>query len=102
MSNNRDQLSPASRAMLVGALLGGSASGVRQWQACQQGEVEVNDAVQQVLRDAGKAALASGAATAIADRLAGRPVLSMLTILSAGAAGLYLLDELQGKSHEEN
>ncbi|WP_299020396.1 hypothetical protein [uncultured Photobacterium sp.] len=102
MSNSTDQLSPASRAMLVSALLGGSASGMRQWQAYQQGEVEIDQAVQQVLRDAGKTALAGGAATAIAGQLAGRPVLSMLTILSAGAAGLYLLDELKGKPNEEN
>ncbi|MFT5879937.1 MAG: hypothetical protein ACI86X_001058 [Moritella sp.] len=101
MSNSTDKLNPANRAMLVSAILGGTASAANQWCSHQDGKLDTNQLVSQVVKDAAKAGLAGGAATHIAERMAGRPILSMLTLLSAGAAGLYLLDQCSGKDTNE-
>ncbi|WP_394199812.1 hypothetical protein [Shewanella waksmanii] len=93
MSNSQDKLSPASRAMLVGALVGGTASAASQWQRRQQGEIDTDQMVKHAAKDALKAGAISGSATYIAQQMAGRPTLSMLTILSVGAAGLYMLQQ---------
>lgn len=101
MSNNSDRLNPASRALIAGALVGATASGVEQWRRYQSGEQSLNQATSKVLIDATKAGLISGAAMTVANATAGRPVLTLLTVLSAGAAGLYLLDAMKkGQSDE--
>ncbi|GAL02613.1 hypothetical protein JCM19237_5506 [Photobacterium aphoticum] len=87
--------------MLVGAILGGSASAATQWKAHQQGDIDTNQLVGKVARDSMKAGIVSGATTYVADKMAGRPVLSMLTILTAGAAGLYLYESMTEKEHHE-
>ncbi|SDI97683.1 hypothetical protein SAMN04488540_104134 [Ferrimonas sediminum] len=102
MSNGSNQLSPASRTMIASALLGGTASAVSQWSQYQSGELAVNDMTTKVLKDAAKAGLAGGVATAVAGQMAGRPVLSLATVLCAGAASLYLIDELMENRNEQN
>ncbi|MGF1731412.1 hypothetical protein [Photobacterium kasasachensis] len=101
MSNSSDKLNPASRAMLVGAILGGTASAANQWKAHQSGEIDTNQLVSTVAKDSLKTGLASGATTYIAEKMAGRPVLSMLTVLSAGAAGLYMMEQYAEKKQNE-
>ncbi|KAA8998094.1 hypothetical protein FJU30_16890 [Affinibrenneria salicis] len=101
MSNSGDRLHPASRALIAGAILGGVASGVQQWQRYRQGEQSLEDAACRTAGDAARAGLLSGGAMAVAEATAGRPLLTMLTVLSAGAAGLYLMDTLTRSSHEE-
>ncbi|KLV05102.1 hypothetical protein ABT56_12965 [Photobacterium aquae] len=101
MSNSSNQLHPASRAMLVGAIVGGTASAASQWQSHKKGDIDTNQMVASVARDSLKAGLVSGATTYVADKMAGRPILSMLTILSASAAGLYLLDNITDKTNHE-
>lgn len=93
MSNATNQLSPASRAMLVGAMVGGAASASAHWKEHKTGELDTNALVNQVVKDSVKAAAVSGATTYVAGKMAGRPALSMLTLLSAGAAGLYWLSQ---------
>ncbi|PSW18029.1 hypothetical protein C9I98_18210 [Photobacterium sanctipauli] len=97
MTNSTNKLNPASRAMIAGAIIGGTASAASQWKSHQQGELETNQMVTKVTTDALKTGLASGAATYVADKMAGRPVLSMLTVLSTGAVGLYLMDQYAEK-----
>ncbi|WP_461537601.1 hypothetical protein [Spongorhabdus nitratireducens] len=99
MSNSGNELSPASRTMLASALLGGSASVITQWSDYQQGEIDVQQLSKKVLKDAAKAGVAGGIATAVASQMAGRPLLSFTTLLAAGAAGLYLIDEMKEKNH---
>ncbi|QLE84441.1 hypothetical protein FLM48_04655 [Shewanella sp. Scap07] len=101
MSNSQDTLSPASRAMLVGALVGGAASAASQWQRRQSGEIDTDHMVKQATQDALKTGIASGGATYLAQQMAGRPALSMLTILSVGAAGLYMLQQHKDGQHNE-
>jgi len=93
MSNSSRELNPASRAMLVGALIGGGASVATQWKQRQSGELGSNEFVANVVKDTAKAGLISGATTFVAGKMAGQPVLSMFTILAAGAAGLYMLEQ---------
>ncbi|MGF1909412.1 magnetosome protein MamC [Vibrio kasasachensis] len=101
MSNSSDKLSAASRAMIIGAMAGGSASLVSNWQRHQQGDLATNDLVAQASLSALKAGAVSGASTYAAEKMAGRPVLSLLTILSVGAAGVYLVDQLSEESNDE-
>lgn len=101
MSNQSDQLSPASRAMIAAALIGGGASTAKQWQAYRQQEVDLDEATRQVLTDAVKAGAIGGLATAVAGAMAGRPLLSMLALLSVGAAGMHLMDEIKGNNQDE-
>ena len=102
MSNSSRELSPASRAMIASALLGGTASAAGQWSAYQRGELQVNELAAKTLKDAAKAGVAGGMATAVAGRMAGRPLLSLATVLCAGAASLYLIDELTDNSNEKS
>lgn len=97
MSNVTNQLSPSSRAMLVGAMLGGAASVASKWKQRQQGELSANEFVGSVAKDTLKAGVVSGATTFAAGKMAGQPLLSMVTIVAAGAAGLYLLDQNREK-----
>lgn len=101
MSNSTDKLSPASRAMIVGAIIGGTASAARQWKGHQARTIETNEMVSNVVKDSLKAGLAGGAATYVADKMAGRPLLSMLTVLSTGAVGMYMMDQYAGKNNDE-
>lgn len=101
MSNTTDKLSSASRAMLIGAMAGGGASVVSHWKAHQAGQIETNRMVVDATKSALKAGAISGASTYVAERMAGRPMLSLITILSAGAAGVYLMDHLSEKKNEQ-
>ncbi len=87
--------------MIVGALLGGGASAATQWKAHQRGEIETNEMIAKVTKDAVKTGVISGGSTYVAQQMAGRPLLSMLTIVSAGAAGLYLMEQLKDKQDNE-
>lgn len=83
--------------MIAGALVGGVASGVENWRRLKAGEQDIAQTARKTVVDAAKAGALSGAAMYVADASAGRPVLTMLTTLTAAAAGLYLLDSLQRK-----
>ncbi|WP_298444964.1 hypothetical protein [uncultured Ferrimonas sp.] len=101
MSNSNSSLSAAQRTLIASALLGGTASVASQWRAYQRGEVDINQLTHNTLRDAAKAGLAGGAATAIGTQMAGRPVLSLATVLLGGAAALYLMDEMKDTQHDQ-
>ncbi|GAA4893812.1 hypothetical protein [Ferrimonas pelagia] len=102
MSNSRDQLSPANRALIAGTLLGGGTSALRHWQRYQQGEINAEQYRALLLRAAATTGLASGSATFIAQRMAGRPVLSFATLIAAGAAGTYLYQDLVRVNNEKS
>lgn len=87
--------------MLVGAMAGGSASMVSQWKNHQAGQIDTNQMASNVAKSAVKAALAAGATTYVAEKMAGRPVLSMMTLLSIGVAGLYFVDQLSETDNEQ-
>ncbi|NKF49065.1 hypothetical protein G3R49_00555 [Shewanella sp. WXL01] len=101
MSNAYNQLSPASRAMLVGAMVGGGATVATQWKSYKQGDVQAEQLVSQATKAALQAAAIGGVTTYVAGKMAGRPALSLLTILAAGAAGLYLVDQFSGSNSHE-
>ncbi|WCE30844.1 hypothetical protein [Vibrio sp. SCSIO 43137] len=101
MSNIQNELSPASRAMLVGAMLGGAASVASQWKERQSGELSADQFVTNVAKDTVKAGAISGATTYVAGKMAGQPVLSLFTILAAGAAGVYMLDQANENKADE-
>ncbi|WP_070964224.1 magnetosome protein MamC [Vibrio sonorensis] len=101
MSNSTNKLSAANRAMLVGAIAGGSATIASQMVKKNEGEIDTNQLVSETAKNAVKTAAVAGATTYVAEKMAGRPVLSMLTILSVGAAGLYLMDQLTDKNDEQ-
>lgn len=101
MSNNRDSLSPVSRAVIAGALVGTATSCIKQWGSYQQGELTLNQTAANVARDAAKAGLISGGVMAVANATAGRPLLTLLTVASAGIAGMYLMDALQNKREDD-
>ncbi len=99
--NSNNELSQTSRAMLVGALLGGTASSIKHWREYQQGDIDIEQAVSSTFKDATKAGGASGVVTAVAGNMSGRPLLSALSILAVGAAGMYLLDEIKESNDEQ-
>lgn len=101
MSNATNNLSSANRAMLVGAIAGGSATIAKQWKHHQDGSISTNQLVKDTTKTALKAGVISGATTYVAEQMAGRPALSMLTILSVGAAGLYLFDQATESKDEQ-
>lgn len=101
MSNATDKLSSTSRAMLIGAMAGGSASVLSHWQDHQNGLVDTNTVVKKATHAALKAGAVSAASTYAAEKMAGRPALSLLTILTVGAAGVYLLDHLSEQKTDE-
>ncbi|ATA23062.1 hypothetical protein BIY26_10460 [Brenneria goodwinii] len=101
MSNNRDSLSPVSRAVIAGALVGTTASCVEQWRRYQNGEKTLHQTAAAVACDAAKGGLVGGAVMAVANATAGRPVLTLLTLLSAGAAGIYLMDAIGKKEADD-
>lgn len=101
MSNSTNKLSSANRAMLVGAIAGGSATIASQWKRHQEGSLSTNELVENATKTALKTGAVSGATTYVAEKMAGRPVLSMLTLLSVGAASLYLLDQTSGSKNEQ-
>lgn len=97
MSNSTTQLCPTSRALLVGAMVGGGASVATQWKSYKQGDIAVDAIVAKAVKSALQAAAISGVTTYTADKMAGRSALSLMTILAAGAATLYLVDQFSGK-----
>ncbi|PWC11118.1 hypothetical protein B4923_14585 [Brenneria roseae subsp. americana] len=102
MSNNRDSLSPVSRAVIAGALVGTTASCVEQWRRYQNGEKTLHQTAATVMCDAAKGGMVGGVVMAVANATAGRPALTLLTLLSAGAAGIYLMDAISKKdAHNE-
>ncbi|MGL6258601.1 hypothetical protein [Vibrio sp. WXL210] len=101
MSNATDKLSTANRALIVGALAGGSASIARHLPAHRAGEISTDTMVCSAAQSAIKTAAVAGTTTYIAEKMAGRPLLSMLTILSVGAAGLYLMDQTKETMDEQ-
>ncbi|QUM82656.1 magnetosome protein MamC [Moritella sp. 5] len=101
MSNSSDKLSASHRAMLIGAMAGGGASLAGQWRDHQNGTLATNDVAMNAAKSAIKAGAISGTSTYIAENMAGRPALSLFTILSVGAAGLYMIDQMsERKKHE--
>ena len=100
MSNTTDTLSSASRALIVGMVAGSSATVVNNWKSHQNGELSTNELASKAAINAAKSGAVAGATTYVAEKMAGRPVLSMLTILSVGAAGLYLIDQTLDKKDE--
>lgn len=101
MSNATNKLSTANRAMLVGAIAGGSASLAKHWQQHKSGQLDTNTLAAEAAKDAIKAGAIAGSTTYVAEKMAGRPALSLLTILSVGAAGLYLLDQTSEHKNEQ-
>ncbi|WED24671.1 magnetosome protein MamC [Vibrio sp. JC009] len=93
MSNMQDEMSHTSRAMIVGAMIGGAASIASQWKTRKAGEVSSNEFVGNVTKDTIKGGAIGGATTYVAGKMAGQPVLSMMTILAAGAASVYWLEQ---------
>ncbi len=102
MSNSSSELSPASRAMLTGAMIGGAASAISQWKSAQTGEITTEQFAANFAKDTLKAGAISGATTYVAGKMAGQPVLSMLTLVAAGAASVYLFDKcIKGEEDEQ-
>lgn len=101
MSNATNKLSTANRAMLVGAIAGGSASIAKNWHEHKTGHLDTHTVATEAAKDAIKAGAMAGSTTYVAEKMAGRPVLSLLTILSVGAAGLYLLDQNLDEKNEQ-
>ena len=87
--------------MIVGAIAGGSASLAKNWQQHKTGHLDTNTMAAEAAKDAIKAGAIAGSTTYVAEKMAGRPALSLLTILSVGAAGLYLLDQNLDKENEQ-
>ncbi len=101
MSNSANKLSSANRAMLVGAIAGGSATIASQWKEHKAGNIDTNEMATSAAKSALKTAAIAGATTYVAEKMAGRPALSMLTILSVGAAGLYLMEQVSESKDEQ-
>ncbi|MBR9728805.1 hypothetical protein ACFOD0_10035 [Shewanella intestini] len=101
MSNASNQLSPTNRALLVGAMVGGGASIATQWSSYKQGDINADAMAAKATKSAIQAAAIGGLTTFVAGKMAGRPALSLMTILAAGAAGLYLVDQFSGKNRYE-
>ncbi len=101
MSNSANKLSSANRAMLVGAIVGSSATIASQWKEHMAGNIDTNEMATNAAKSALKTAAVAGATTYVAEKMAGRPVLSVLTILSVGAAGLYFMDQVSESKDEQ-
>ncbi|ADT87250.1 magnetosome protein MamC [Vibrio sp. Vb2880] len=101
MSNSANKLSSANRAMIVGAIAGGSATIASQWKEHKAGHIETQDMAANAAKSALKTAAIAGVTTYVAEQMAGRPALSLLTILSVGAAGLYLMDQVSESKDEQ-
>lgn len=78
MSNATRQLYPANRAMLVGTI----AAGFTTLALNQQSPKSATE----ITKTALKAGLVAGGTTYVAEKMAGRPILAMLTVLSVTAA----------------
>ena len=102
MNNSRDRNSRVSRAAVAGALVGGSAACLREWQRYQQSEQTLNEAACTVIKETAKASLISGTVMAIADANKARPLESILTIIGVGAASLYLMDAIAKRGKYES
>lgn len=102
MSNSRDRRSPVNRAIVAGAIVGGTAAWMREWQRYQQQQQTLNEAACAVVKETAKASLISGAVMAVADASSGRPLQSLLTVLGVGAASLYLMDAITKRDNDES
>lgn len=102
MSNNPDRDKRVSSAVVAGALVGGSAACLREWQRYQQNEQTLNEAACAVMKETAKASLISGTVMAIADSNKARPLQSVLTIIGVGAASLYLMDAIAKRGNNES
>lgn len=102
MNSSRDRHNPVSRAAIAGALVGGSAACLREWQRYQHNEKTLNEAACAVIKETAKASLVSGTVMAIADANSARPLQSVLTIIGVGAASLYLMDALAKRGNDES
>lgn len=102
MSNKASQVNIYSRAAIAGALVGVGASTVENWRDYKKGELAVNEMTSNVIKSAVKGAVAGGATMMVADVTAGRPVLTLATVLAAATAGLYILDSVKGKDYGNN
>jgi hypothetical protein len=102
MNNNRDRQNRVSRAAVAGALVGGSAACLKEWQQYQQNEKTLNEAACAVMKETAKASLISGAVMAIADTNKTHPLQSVLTIIGVGAASLYLMDAIAKRGNDES
>ncbi|WBA81900.1 hypothetical protein [Endozoicomonas sp. GU-1] len=103
MSNANKKLSTASRAMIAGAMVGGGASVISRWNTYKAGDVDTHELARGAVKAALQAGAVSGVTTYAAEKMAGRPVLSMLTLVAAGTAGLYLMDQLlDSKKHDRS
>lgn len=101
MSNSSDKLSTTHRALLIGAMAGGGASIASQWREHQAGNIETSEVAVNAAKSALKAGAISGASTYVAENMAGRPALSLFTLLTVGTAGLYMMEQLsEGKTNE--
>lgn len=101
MSNSRNDFSSVNRALVAGALVGATGSCIAQWKSYQSGAQSLNQTALNVARDATKAGLIGGSVMAVSRAGAGRPLLSMLAIVSAGVASMYVLDEIKKKNERE-
>jgi hypothetical protein len=97
MANSSNTFNSASRAMLVGALFGGGASVASQWKAHQNKKLSTEQLCTQLAKDSLRAGLLAGGATYISGNMAGRPVLSMATILVSATASIYLMEQVKEK-----
>lgn len=102
MSSNRNPHNPVGRAAIAGALVGGSAACLREWQRYQQSEQTLNEAACAVIKETAKASLISGTVMALADANKSRPLESVLTIIGVGAASLYLMDAIAKRGNNES
>lgn len=101
MATNSNSGRLVSRALLVGAMAGAGTALVNQKKALQQGQVANQMMVLDMAKMAVKTAAISGASTYAAEKMADKPGLSLLTILSVGAAGIYLLDHYLDTKNEK-
>lgn len=68
MSNSANKLSSANRAMLVGAIAGGSATIASQWKEHKAGNIDTNEMATSAAKSALKTAAIAGATTYVAEK----------------------------------
>ncbi len=73
MSNSANKLSSANRAMLVGAIAGGSATIASQWKEHKAGNIDTNEMATSAAKSALKTAAIAGATTYVAEKMARSP-----------------------------
>lgn len=99
-SNIQTKSNVCSRAMLAAAFVSAASSGTENWYCYKNGKQTLNQAIGGTIKSVTKASLISGAVILAAKSTSDRPVMTLLTTLSAVTAGLYLLDELNGEQDD--